>query len=184
MKIKERGRRLARRDIVAPPKRGPKPRGLVLGQEDRNKLLSTMQRRCEPASVVERARALMMLSEGACVSGIAKRLGRDESWVRRLRLRYEADGLEALKDRVRSGRAPIYSPELRCELIAMACGKPADYGIPARESWTYGSLRDAFVARHPEANVSRSWVVRTLLRGDLRPHRMQLWLHSPDPDFR
>ena len=126
-----------------------------------------------------------MLEQGSAVAGVAERLQRSERWVRRVREAFDELGLEGLHERKRPGRPPKHSAELRCELIAMACGKPSDFGVQHRVTWTYGVLRDTLAERVPEAaDVSRSWVVKTLLNADLRPHRTQLWLHSPDPAFR
>ena len=32
--------------------------------------------------------------------------------------------------------------------------------------------------------MSRSTVLRILSRANLKPHKIKMWLHSPDPDFR
>lgn len=67
----------------------------------------------------------------------------------------------------------------------MACGRPLEFGVSDRKLWTLTSLRDCFVAKHPEAGpISRTSVYRILTSGELTPHRMRVWLHSPDPKFR
>ena len=39
-------------------------------------------------------------------------------------------------------------------------------------------------AEHPDVAISRTSVVRILNDVELRPHRVQRWLHSTDPEFR
>jgi transposase len=76
--------------------------------------------------------------------------------------------------------------EHRCEVIRLACERPeARPDAPKasfRDVWTYESLRQAAAVRG--AKMSRSEVYRTLHARDLRPHRIQMWLNSQDPEFR
>jgi len=70
----------------------------------------------------------------------------------------------------------------------MGCGKPADFGVPHRDRWTTDSLTQAFGDRRRGApdldEMSRTSVLRILNKADIRPHRVKMWLHSPDPLFR
>lgn len=76
--------------------------------------------------------------------------------------------------------------QARCEVIRLACERPeAPPDAPKasfRDVWTYESLQAAAAARG--AVMSRSEVYRTLHDRQLRPARIQMWLHSQDPDFR
>jgi len=49
--------------------------------------------------------------------------------------------------------------------------------------WTHQTLQEE-LKRQTGTTLSRSEIGRILLCGGLRPHRVQTWLHSPDPDFR
>jgi transposase len=69
----------------------------------------------------------------------------------------------------------------------MACGKPEDFGVPYRHVWTLDSLHETLgrqIQQWGGAQLSRSSVVRILNDADLKPHKMRMWLHSPDPEFR
>lgn len=57
-----------------------------------------------------RARAVLMASEGASLSEIARDLRRDRKWVRLWLLRFEKLRLAGLRDVARSGRPPKFSP--------------------------------------------------------------------------
>ena len=136
------------------------------------------------AAVALRARMVLMLVDDPCVSRVAERLGVDRATVRMWRDRFLKNGVKGLFDKRRSGRPRVISDVDRCALIAMACGRPKEFGIEFRRTWTTDDLHAAFRTRHPTVSISRTSVLRILNGSDLRPHRMQVWLHSPDPDFR
>ena len=142
------------------------------------------RRRSIDASVPLRARIILMLARDPCVSAVARRVEVDRKTVRLTRDRFLQHGLKGLHDRPRSGRKRRISQVARCELMSMACNRPAAYGIKHHRTWTYDLLHEAFVKAHPEEKISRSSVIRILKSCDLKPHRMQGWLHSQDPDFR
>jgi transposase len=136
------------------------------------------------AAVALRGRMIYLLASDPCVSEVAARLAVDPKTVREWRDRFLAGGINGLYDNDRVGRPRRITEVTRCELIAMACSRPAAHGVPYRQTWTFDTLHAAFRARRPEIEISRTSVLRVLTDGDLRPHRMQVWLHSEDPDFR
>src|SRR4028118_1187664 len=64
-----------------------------------------------PAQRVQRAQIIWRARCGESAAAIAARVGLDGETVRKRIRRFNAEGLEALKDRYRSGRPPTYSPE-------------------------------------------------------------------------
>lgn len=136
------------------------------------------------AAVALRARMIELLASLPCVSEVAARLSLDPKTVRLWRDRFLAEGTRGLYDRERPGRPRQISDVTRCELIAMACSRPKAYDIAYRHTWTFEALHAAYRERHPEVQISRTSVIRVLSAADLRPHRMQVWLHSEDPAFR
>ena len=60
-------------------------------------------------------------------------------------------------------------------------------GVPFRSVWTLDRLHEV-VTRLQRQNggpeLSRASMIRILNDAEMRPHRMRLWLHSPDPRFR
>jgi transposase len=125
-----------------------------------------------------------MLSSDPCVSTVATRLGVDVKTVRLWRDRFLAGGVRGLRDEERPGRPREIGDVTRCELVAMACSRPAMHGIPFRRTWTFDALHAAYRAKRPDVKISRTTVLRVLTNAELRPHRMQVWLHSEDPEFR
>ena len=84
-----------------------------------------------------------------------------------------------------TGRPPRISKEVRYETISLACGQPEEFGVLFRDVWTCESLARCILDRHPELgtfDASTAW--RYLHGAAVRPHHEQMWLHSPDPEFR
>jgi transposase len=69
--------------------------------------------------------------------------------------------------------------------VAQADASRAAKGAPAAFSavWTHERLQ-AELERQTGQTMSLSEIGRTLCCGGLRPHRVRMWLHSPDPDFQ
>jgi transposase len=112
------------------------------------------------------------------------RVGCSDRVVRKWRARWEASPcIESLVDAPRSGRPPRVSLQTRCEIVSLACERPADNRVAFRDVWSYQAVADALHACCGE-RVSRSTVRRVLGTDGFRPHRVRCWLHSPDPDFR
>lgn len=165
---------------------GPPPRKLRLRKKTRRKLERIARSRSDGRSL--RARIVLQLAtlRGA-ISRVARQLGVDRKTVRLWRERFRARGIKGLKDRPRCGRPVEIDPVTRYQVVSMACGKPVDVGIEYRTVWTVDSLHEAITALQKaqgEDPLSRTSVLRILNDADIRPHRMRLWLHSPDPEFR
>ena len=130
------------------------------------------------------------LSRCPCVSQVATELGVDRKTVRLWRDRYLAGGLEALRPQKKGrrgvgGRPVQIDAVSRCQVLAMACAKPSDFGVAFRPTWTVRSLLDTYRQLYPDLSpMSRSSLLRILNKAEIRPHRMRVWLHSPDPLFR
>ena len=69
--------------------------------------------------------------------------------------------------------------------VAQADASRAAKGVPATFSavWTHAALQ-AELERQTGQTMSLREIGRTLHCGGLRPHRVRMWLHSPDPDFQ
>lgn len=137
-----------------------------------------------PADVSFRARIIRALAYDPCVAAVATRLDTDEKTVRLWRDRFLKHGLKGLHDKRRSGRPRRISDVTRCEVVALACDRPAAHGVAFRRTWTFDTLHAAYRAKRPDVEISRTSVVRILNHAELRPHRVQGWLHSTDPEFR
>lgn len=115
---------------------------------------------------------------------IARRVGCEVKTVRKWRARFAArPQIASLDDDKRSGRPPTVPILARLELIKLACSRPPQSKSPFRQVWTADALRME-LERTSRFKLSTSEVRRTLRDEEIRPHRMRVWLHSPDPEFR
>ena len=158
---------------------------LRLTPTDRKKLRRTCRRYGAPYRDVLRAKIILQLNDDPCVAEAARLLGVSETTIRKWRHRFMNCGrLKGLSDEPRPGRPLEIDAVTRCGIVAMACGEPSDFGVEYRSIWSMDSLHARFHEMHAKVQLSRSSVVRILNERDIRPHRVKMWLHSPDPNFR
>lgn len=163
---------------------GPAPRAVAVGAYERHRLLKLVDRRRAPIALVLRARAILLLGAGHGPAVVSRLVGLSDRIVRKWRARWEAwPRLEALDDLPRPGRPPTIAVATRCEVVKLACERPANERTPFESVWTQQRLADALAASGG-ARISRSSVQRILSARGLRPHRVRQWLHSADPNFR
>ncbi len=104
--------------------------------------------------------------------------------LRKWKHRFMEQGMDGLHDLPRTGAPPKFPVEQRCEVIAMACDKPENYGFEGETRWTLNTLTEAVHKQIEHCQMSRSSIHRTLQEVDLKPHRISMWLHSKDPAFK
>lgn len=76
--------------------------------------------------------------------------------------RYLAQDVDGLHDRPRCGAPSRFSVSQRCEVLAIACDNPANYGYPEERMWTLDCLTATVRARVDGPAMSRSSIQRTL----------------------
>ena len=139
--------------------------------------------RSRTASVrlVERTKIVLLAEQGMTNGAIARQLGCTDDTVRKWRSRWTPSrGLASLDDAPRSGRPAHVPPGDRAALIKLACDVPEEKSF--RDVWSYAGLQQALLDEVGRT-LSLSEIGRILRAKELRPHRMKVWLHSPDPDF-
>ncbi len=129
-----------------------------------------------------RARIVLSSEDGGSAVAVARRVGVHPRTVERWRDRFRRHGVPGLHDKPRPGAPPKFAPVTRLELIALACEPVALHA--GKTTRTLTELVDEAVARGIVAGIGWSSDQRLLADSDLRPHRIQGWLHSPDPQFR
>ena len=138
--------------------------------------------RTEPARAVERARIVWEAHRGARVPAIARALGVCEATVRLWLTRFDADGVDGLRDGARAGRPPTYTPEEVGEVIAASLTRPDDLDLPFG-SWTLDRLA-AYLQEHKGLAISRSRIGEILQAEGLRWRTQETWFgERVDPDF-
>ncbi len=135
-----------------------------------------------PAQRVQRAQIIWRASCGDSASAIAARLGLDGETVRKRIHRFNAEGLEALKDRCRSGRPPTYTPEQTATVIGSALTKPQTLGLPFA-AWTLDRLA-TYLHEVKGIAMQRSRIDEILLHEGLRWRKHETWFgERVDPAF-
>lgn len=131
-----------------------------------------------------RAWIILKLADGATAAEVAADLEISLKTVKKWRSRFRSKGPEGLCDASRSGRPSKFSVYQRCEVIALACDEPANYGHGEAREWTHDLLTEVAAREVAGPAMSRSSIWRTLEHNDLHPHHVRGWLHSKDPKFK
>jgi transposase len=161
--------------------RGRQAQTIKLSREERKSLELLTRRGTAEQRQVMRAQIALMAHRGETTTAIAQALGVSVQTVSHWRSRLAQRGVEGLQEIPRSGRPRRIGDTQRLELLALAC-EPAE--LEGRSTPTLDELVDRAVERGVVKQISRSHLQRILQSGDLRPHRVRQWLHSPDPQFR
>src|SRR6516165_2443727 len=119
----------------------------ALSAEEQDVIEKLAHSRTAAARLVERARIILLASQGHWVPAIAHQLQLTAITVRTWLKRFNAAGLAALTDKPRSGRPATYTPQQVAEVIATALTPPEHLGLPFA-SWTLDRLA-AYLHKHP-----------------------------------
>lgn len=162
-------------------RRGPQAPIVALSKEERESLEALTRRGTAAQRDVERAKVALMADEGHTTSAIASILRLSRPTVTLWRQRLACFGIEGLQEAPRPGRPRRIADAQRLQLLALACEPAEDAG---RATPTLDELCERAVDHGVVEHISRSHLQRILQAGDVRPHRVRQWLHSPDPRFR
>jgi transposase len=145
---------------------------LNLTTEERRALQALTRSRRAPAADVKRARLIMMLDEGMNWSTIIAQLPCTADYISRWKRRFEAERLAGLYARHR-GRVPADgSTRIEARVLAWTQKPPSD-------GCTHWSTRKLAAA----LEISHMMVARIWAKHGLKPHRLDRYMASNDPDF-
>ena len=114
-----------------------------LTPKERQKLLAMVSKGHNQAVVIRRAHILLKSDDGKTDQEICEQLYIGEETVRRTRLRFCEEGLEAaLEDKPRRGNDAKLDENQEAHLTALACTQPPD----GRARWTLELLAQRLVA--------------------------------------
>lgn len=151
----------------------PKPVPLELTDVERATLEGWTRRRSLSAARVQRARIVLASADGATIAEVSRLLGCSSSTVSKWRARWLRDRLEGLEDEPRPGRPRTVTDERVNALIEQTLQSKPVCGD------THWSTRSAAKA----SGLSQSAVWRIWRTFGLKPHAVQSWKLSSDPDF-
>jgi transposase len=147
-------------------------RVLIVSEHDADALRHRVRSKSLPARAVERARIVLLASEGLSADAIAERVGCSRPTVVQWRQRFAHGGLEALADAPRPGAPPRLPPSTREDILATTLAPP-----PERLGVSHWSSR--LLGAH--LGVSHMTVARTWHDYGLQPWRSQTFKFSTDP---
>ncbi len=145
---------------------------LHLTPTQRGELHAYLLKRNLPASVAQRMRIVLLLDEGTPYRDITDKLGTPASTISRWKQRYEEDGLLGLAT-IHPGQPPQkLTAELRARVLERTRQAPPDGS-------THWSLRKMAAVM----KVSKNLIARIWKEADLKPHRLERYMASNDPEF-
>jgi transposase len=145
---------------------------VLLSEEQSKELSSIAQSRSLPAGYVFRARLILMLAEGATFSMIQKQLRTTAPTIIRWKARFLQLGMDGLDTHHPGQSASVLTPALRAKILSATRKKPGD----GSTHWSCRKLAAAL-------GVSKDTVHRTWKEAGLKPHRLERYMASDDPDF-
>ena len=145
---------------------------IFLTQQQHSELSSIAQSRTLPAGYVFRAKLILMLAEGVSFSTIKQQLQTTAPTIIRWKQRFRQSGLEGL-DTYHPGQKPsVLTPALRARILSATRRKPSD----GSTHWSCRKLASAL-------DVSKDAVHRVWQEAGLKPHRLERYMASDDPEF-
>jgi transposase len=146
---------------------------LNLTEDERRELQQMAQSRTLPAGDVMRSRMILLLADGVSYQKIQDSLDTTAPTIARWKNRFLQHRIGGLVEERHPGQQPsVRTPKLQAKVLAAIKEGPTDGS-------THWSCRK--LARH--LHVSKDTVQRILAQADVRPHRLERYMASDDPDF-
>ena len=153
----------------------------ALREEEAHRLARMTRSHKLGAGLVRRARIILHAVDGLSAPEIAARMDLCGNTVRHWLNRFNARGLDGLKEDVRTGRPPTYSAEQRSTVITAALTRPSERGLPFA-LWTL----DRVVSYLSEQGIAmkRSRISEIFIREGRRWRQEETWFGARvDSDF-
>jgi len=145
---------------------------ISLTPTQRGELQAHLRRRNLPASVAIRMRIILLLDEGASYSDIKEKLDTTAPTISLWKRRYREEGLMGLAT-FHPGQPPQkLTPQFRAKILAKTQQAPPDGS-------THWSLRKMAAVM----GVGKDLVRQVWREADLKPHRLDRYMASDDPQF-
>jgi transposase len=142
---------------------------IVLSSSERETLEQIVRKRSNPQHLVTRAKLILAAAQGQGIRETARTLHLARDMVQRWRRRWlQTQAIAAIETRLadapRPGAPATYTPEQICAIVALACERPEDSGIPVTH-WTQQGLAEEAVRRGLAPAVSQRAVGHFLKGG-------------------
>jgi transposase len=145
---------------------------IALSEQQQVELSRIAHARSLPAGYVFRARLILMLADGVSYNSIKQRLRKTAPTISRWKQRSVAHGLDGW-DTAHPGQKPfVLTARPRARILAATRKPPSD----GSTHWSCRKLAAAL-------NVGKDIVYRVWQEAGLKPHRLERYVASNDPDF-
>ena len=146
---------------------------ITLTGEERSELEEMTKSRTLPAGDVFRSRLILLLAEGLPYRTIEERLDTTAPTIARWRSRFMKQRVAGLLEVRHPGQKPsVITPALQARVLAATRRKPSD----GSTHWSCRKLAQ-------QLNISKDAVQRIWHNAGLKPHRLERYMASDDPDF-
>ena len=146
---------------------------LSLSEEEDEELRRMSVSRLLPAGAVFRARLILMLAHGCSYAEVQERLHTTAPTVSKWRKRFLERRIDGLLQERHPGQKPsVITPQLQAKVLAATRRKPKD----GSTHWSCRKLAK-------ELGITKDVVHRIWRTAGLRPHRLERYMASKDPDF-
>ena len=150
--------------------------------EQRLDELNELYRTTKEVRLRTRAQMILLASEqGMPAPAIAKIVRENSQTVRNWFKRYEAEGIEGLKDAPRPGSPRKVTTEYVSQLVEVVRQRPRSLGLPF-SMWTLARLAD-YMAEQTGIRVEGETVRVHLKENEIVLSRPQHKISSPDPQY-
>src|ERR1700674_760080 len=143
-----------------------------LRPSERTELRDRLRSRTLPAEDVRRARLIVLLAQGKSYLAIRQVLGCNPNYISRWKGRFATERLAGLYSHYRGRAVEKRTPALEARILEWT-RRPAPDGST---HWSSRKLAQHLVISH--MMVARGW-----RRAGLKPHRIERYMASDDPDF-
>jgi transposase len=145
---------------------------LTLNETESAELAEIAQSRSLPAGYVFRAKLILLLAEGLSYNQIKQRLQTTAPTISRWKQRFLAHGVDGLDTHHPGQRPTVLTAALRAKILAATRNRPTD----GSTHWSCRKLAQ-------KLGISKDAVHRVWKEAGLKPHRLERYMASNDPDF-
>jgi transposase len=153
-----------------------------LSEDELVRLQDLLRAGSTPAELFTRCRLIWLLAGGYSIARASEYVGlhytNAHEWVKR----FEAEGVDGLHTRPRSGRPRVYDQSDEDVIIDLATSRPQDLGLDFT-TWSLAKLTDYLHHHEHLPDMSHETVRRMLHRRGLRHLTGVTWCESDDPEF-
>lgn len=145
---------------------------IILTKRERMELSRQARSRTGRAEAARRARVILLLAEGATWAAVCHAVGCSRGFVATWSQRFAAERLAGLYSRHR-GQAPLrHTPQTEARILGATRRAPAD----GATHWSTRKLA-------AQLGVSHMRVARVWAKHGIKPHRLERYMASTDPNF-